>query len=86
MFSCLQDLLICPLVTASSVDMPRERYTSITLGLSLNWSRSSEKNCGSSDGDDMVLNEELAFQSVTVYTDGWDIVLVITFLKSTSSC
>jgi hypothetical protein len=80
MFSCLQDLLICPLVTISSVYTSRGRYTSIALGLLLNWSRSSE-NCSNSDGDDTVPNEELAFQSMTIYTDGWEVILLITFLK-----
>jgi len=61
MFICLQDLLICPLVTASSVFTSRATHTSAALGLLLNCNRPSEKNCSNNDGNDMVLNGELAF-------------------------
>jgi len=66
MFSCLQDLLICPLVTASSVFTSRAKHTSAALGLLLNCNRSSEKNCSNNDGYDIVLSEALAFQRMTV--------------------
>jgi len=67
MFSCLQDPLIYPLVTASSVFTSKATHTSAALGLLLNCNRSSEKNCSNNDGDDIVLNEELAFQIMTIY-------------------